>query len=837
MRKFTLFFLLLLVAAVTFASPAYRKPKKVTQSDGTVLTVVFTGDEAMHYYVTLDGKPLVKEANGDFCYATFTSGKGFESTRLLAHDEGSRALYEKSFLASIDYNVMKDAIAEDHSVRAAKFRSAPRKAGSSVNPEGEVNVAVVLVEFQDYKFSYTKEDISNVMNAKDFKYDNPIAETVGSARDYFIAQSGGKFRPNFIVSDIVTLDNNMAYYGGNDSKGNDLRAPHAVKEGIQKADATFDFSICDNDGDGEVEFVYCIYAGYSESYGASANTIWPHQWQLRYSAGTVTVDGVMCDTYACSSELLLTEAYESQYGKLLTGIGTICHEFSHCLGLPDIYDTSGNSLPNWGMEYWDIMDCGNYAAEGYVPVGYNSYQRDFCGWNDLEVLETKGDYSMEALTRGGKGYKIINDANPNEYYILENRKCEGWDTYLFGEGMLVMHIDYLKSAWDNNTVNNTPGHTRFTLIPADNELLSFYASDITSADYSASLRGDIWPGPSGNTELTNTSFPAAKVYTGGYMNKPIHNIKYENDIVSFHFLGGVFEAAPAVLPATEVTETSFVANWESAGEGLKYIVELRKVTDVGEGEGDPVGLLTEDFLGFTKTNADVSSTINDYTSASGWTGSRIYSEGGVLRVGAASSAGWLRTPVMNAEGSVSVALAVSLYNSADTGSQLTVVIKDTDDNAIASKDFTPSSSPANCELAADVSGDFYVEFNTSGSTGKKRANIDNVNVSVASSSLSEVVSTVETENVSHKFEGLEAGCNYRYRVQANDGYGSSEFSQYQVVTTPTSIDDIVAENGYVEVYSLSGIRLYAGEKSALPALEKGVYIIKSAGKKVKLFVE
>ena len=67
---------------------------------------------------------------------------------------------------------------------------------------------------------------------------------------------------------------------------------------IQKADATFDFSKCDNDGDGEVEFVYCIYAGYSESYGADENTIWPHQWELRAESGSIKVDGVLLDGFA-----------------------------------------------------------------------------------------------------------------------------------------------------------------------------------------------------------------------------------------------------------------------------------------------------------------------------------------------------------------------------------------------------------------------------------------------------------------------------------------------------------------------------------------------------------
>ena len=73
MKKVFLFIVLACMVVSTMAAPAYRKPIKVRQSDGSVLTVVLKGDEAFHYHSTLDGKPLVKEQNGDFSYATFTA--------------------------------------------------------------------------------------------------------------------------------------------------------------------------------------------------------------------------------------------------------------------------------------------------------------------------------------------------------------------------------------------------------------------------------------------------------------------------------------------------------------------------------------------------------------------------------------------------------------------------------------------------------------------------------------------------------------------------------------------------------------------------------------------
>ena len=835
MKKYTFLLLLLLIAAVAYAAPARRVSKKVKQSDGTELTVMLSGDEAMHFYMTLDGKPLIREANGDFSYATFTPEGQFVSTECLAHDAEHRTLFEKNLVASIDYEGMMVSLNSAHKVRAAKFRAAAQKAGSQITPEGDVNVAVVLVQFKDVKFTYTKDDINNLLNTQGFKLDNPFADCVGSARDYFMAQSDDKFRPNFLVTDIVTLDNNMAYYGGNDANGDDKKASYAVKEGIQKADATFDFSKCDNNGDGEVEFVYCIYAGYSESYGADDNTIWPHQWEMSAQAGSVTVDGVKCNTYACSGELVYSEEYEPKIGKVLAGIGLICHEFSHCLGLHDIYDTTYES-GNWGMDYWDVMDQGNYAAEGYVPVGYSAYQRDFCGWRDLVVLDKKGDYSMKPLTQGGTAYKVVNDANPNEYYILENRKQEVWDTYLFNSGMLVIHVDYNKSAWENNTINTTKNHPRYTLIPADGKLDVY--GEVSAQQFVASLKGDVWPGTSGNTELTNTSVPAAKVYAGGYMNKPIRNIKYENNIISFNFMGGMFESAPKVLPATDVAETSFIANWEAVEGAEEYTLELYKVSEVAEGTGDLVTLLNEDFIGLAAVNSDVTSTVDSFTSVKGWTGSKLYSEGGVIRVGAASNPGYLKTPRMDAVGAVSVSFMTKLYRETDTGVVLTVSVKDADDNVVSSKDIVPSSEFVEYVIDAELDGAFYVEFSTSSSSTRKRANIDNVVVAVSSSVDSELVESVVTDGLSYKFENLESGANYRYHVKASDSYGSSEYSDYaDVALLPTAIDGIHADGSSVEVYTMNGVKLFGGNWQDVEFSIPGVYVVKTALGSFKIVVK
>ncbi len=834
MKKLLSFILLFVWAVSLYAIPANRKPSVVKQSDGTMLSVILKGDEVMSFYTTLDGKYIVREYNGDFCYATFSSDGGFVSTGVIAHDKEKRNDVENELLSGMDYDAMKVAVSKTHKLRSAKYRgtATTRAASSSIVPKGEVLVPVLLVQYKDVKFSYTKEDINKLLNEEGYKYNfSPGGvESYGSARDYFIAQSDSLFFPKFVVTDILTLPNEMSYYGGNDSYGNDNNPQKMISDGIDLADKTgLDFSQFDNDKNGEVEFIYCIYAGYSEANQANANTIWPHKWELSSDIGKKKVDGVYCDTYACSSELYMNEGLEAEYGKWLSGIGTICHEFSHCLGLADIYDVNGES-GNFCMNEWDIMDYGNFCGDGYVPVGYNSYQKDVCGWKELVTLDKKGKYSMLPQTQDGVGYKIINDANPNEYFVLENRKREGWDQMLPADGMMIVHVDYNKSAWDNNTVNVTKGHPRFQIVPADNDLLLY--SGANEEQYYNSLANDLWPGKNNNTEFTDVSLPAAKLFTGSKLNKPVTNIKYENYVASFTFMGGI--ETPVVLPATDVTKDSFVANWARIDDATGYSVELYKVENVTVGEGDVATLVNEDFLKCVKSNFEiVESEVDTYISA-GWTGNRIYSENGLLRIGTAANIGTLTTPKLNATGDVSISLKVNKYNSRDSGFEFIVDVLDAVGEKIASEVVTTAGK---VNLSAYVDGDFYVRFSTGAGAEKKRVLVDDIVISVAVPYKKILLGEVEATENYFVFNELEEG-EYLYRVKATDGNDESSYSDFvKVVLTSTDITDVRFDDGNVVVYSVTGVKVYEGDFKAFKAATSGIYIVKSSAGTAKIKIE
>lgn len=571
MKKFTLTLFILCFAIMAYAVPAQRVAKVVKQADGTELTVYLVGDEFFHYYTTADNVPLALAADGSYYYAT-VSGEGFLVPGIaLAHNKELRSSTEQMIVErSIQGGIMQH-INATHQARAMRANLIQRANSNDVLPEGEVNVPVLLVEYADVQYSFTKEQFERMLNEEG--YDAPTyysnVRTIGSAKDYFSDQSNGKFIPNFVVSDIVTLSKNREYYGANNSSGNDVRATYMVKEACQLLDEKIDFSIFDNNKDGEVEFVYCIYAGHNEAIsGADPNFIWPHKWYLSAQAGAITLDGVRIDEYACSSECFgLPEIVDENGNYYINGYGAMCHEFSHCLGLPDFYDTG--SAGSYGMGEFSVMDSGCYNAGGFVPVGYSAYEKDFLGWAQIEELTEPEKYSLEPFIDSNKAYKIVNDANSDEYYVLEYRIKKSWDAYMHAEGLMITHVDYNATAWYQNVVNNTPSHQRMSVIPADGKL---------SAN---TVSGDFWP-LEGATALTDESNPAAKVYTGGFMGKPITNITKENGVISFNFMGGVYVETPTVQPATDITATGFTANWLAVEGTQKYNVDLYKLKYVGD---------------------------------------------------------------------------------------------------------------------------------------------------------------------------------------------------------------------------------------------------------------
>lgn len=409
-----------------------------------------------------------------------------------------------------------------------KLRRVGSQATAPLKSIGSPHIPVVLVQFSDLKFSVanTLPAINNYYykfcngNMNGTRYTG--TKNYGSVRDYFIEQSDSLFLPEFEIIGPVTLDSAYAYYGRNSGARRDVNISTFFNQSVAKAKAQYSgWDKFDNDGDGTVDMVFFIYAGEGENAQTDPNTIWPKEMLT-----SAVISGTKISCYAACNEL---------YGNEADGIGVMCHEMSHALGLPDLYDTSND---NYGLDYWDLMDSGCYCDNAFYPCGYSSYEKDFMGWKQLEQLEYNKEYALRLLplSEGGSGYKIVNSENSNEYYVLENRQNTGWDTYIARgtrdskrHGMLVMHVDYLPSRWRSNIVNVNYAHQYLTIVPADDELMSYTVVD-TDSDYSKwvlSAQGDPFPGRTGRKTLFSNEQP---VYTAsGYLRQPITNIVEHDD--------------------------------------------------------------------------------------------------------------------------------------------------------------------------------------------------------------------------------------------------------------------------------------------------------------------
>ena len=521
-------------AAVLATLPANAKPAKhgivmQEQPDGTVLPVRLMGDEHAHRTFSEDGYLLMEDASGFMTYATVDANGEIvaSSRRAVAADKRTDA--DKSFLRNLDKEAMTaqvEAIDVDRreqrnatmNARRAKANRQGKINSQGINllfsdfpSEGVQKALVILVEYQDVSFSMSdpQDYFYRMLNENGFSQNGNNA----SARDYFCQNSNNKFQPDFDVYGPVKLKNNRSYYGGNDYYGNDNHPEEMVIEACQQLDATVDFSQYDDDGDGYIDNVYVFYAGKGEADGGGNSTVWPHSWNVTNTGAKYYFDNVLLDRYACSNEIDNTTQKPD-------GIGTFVHEFSHVMGLPDLYSTAYNNAFTPGA--WSVLDYGPYNNNGCTPPNYSIFERYALGWMEPAKFEGTGTFpkTLEPITTNN-GY-LVKTTNNKEFILIEVRNQEGFDTYLPNSGMLVWRIDYDQTAWKNNTVNNTAARQRVDLIEADN----------IKSDYS--VAGDCFPGTANVTAFTRSTTPAFTTRLGRSMNVELDNISLNNDgTVSF----------------------------------------------------------------------------------------------------------------------------------------------------------------------------------------------------------------------------------------------------------------------------------------------------------------
>lgn len=686
MKKIILTASMALMALAASAVPAKRGLwRNVQLAGGGTARVQLVGDEHIHFYVSEDGTRY-----------SLDSATGL-------------------------YSPMSDAQMSAKTSRAAARRKVignkmrPRRVGTIDKSvfQGTKKAIVILAQYTDKKFTADNsldlyKKAINGINYKD-------GDFRGSVRDYFRAQSNGQFDIDFDVVGVCPLKYPYSHYGKNvgDDEPNTYEM---IVEACQWAHNNgTDFSKYDWNGDGKVDQVYVIYAGLGEADGGTTNTVWPHMFYLSAYEGTeyyekgLTLDGVTIDTYACGPEL--------QGDGRNNGVGTFCHEFSHCMGFPDLYDYNSSWF---GMGYFDLMDSGSYNGDGYLPAGYSAAEKSDCGWIELKdmtnITETVNVTDMAPQTKNGDAYIIKNKGNENEYFVVEYRAKDGWDAEIPGEGIMITHIDFDQDIWDYNTANTKGQYYKGDKLYTNNHMrwTIKHANNTTSTDYLKQIDA-LYPYNS-NNKLTRTSKPSSSLYNTNsdgtnFMHVDITNMAVDED--------------------NAVASLSFVPYKKSDTDNKPVVPEgdylLKETFDKNNSEG-----------GNDNKWNNITSVADPVFDNEGWTSAndKIYGANMCIRMGTAKLPGTITSPTFTVNGTATLSFKAGAWDSKGDGKTLTVTASN---GSLSQGSFEMKRGEwTNYSTTITATGNVKLTFTTSA----KRFFLDDVYVTNASTGI--VSTTADT---------------------------------------------------------------------------------------------
>jgi len=413
----------------------------LTQPDGAVLRAHLRGDEFSHILTDLQGHALIQDSDGFYCYARYNADGSRYSTGHYATEEApAHILASSQYIPyqalSLQAAARRRTLARIRGKQPGMIRRLSERHGPATKASPiRKHCIVLLAEFSNLAMKYTRDDFVRMITQKGYAYNG----ATGSVLDYFTDQFGGAYEFTFDIGPLVTLSGTQKDYGAHDGEDNDKNPAGLVEEACRKShDLGVDFSQYDDDEDGYVDNVFVMVAGKDEADGGGEDCIWSHQWYLSASGISLSLDGKVIDNYAISTELGLNAVGNF----VLAPIGTFCHEYSHTLGLVDMYDTDyeasgGVSEALWGTT--GLMDHGNSNNAGNTPPGYNAIDYDMLGTGRCEAL-VPGTYTLEPIRDNMRYFKLETGVE-GEYFLFECRAQAGWDRFIGGSGLAVYHID------------------------------------------------------------------------------------------------------------------------------------------------------------------------------------------------------------------------------------------------------------------------------------------------------------------------------------------------------------------------------------------------------------
>ena len=549
LKQLSLIVSLMLCSLTTWAAKAESIPVQVRQADGSVITVILRGDEHINWYTTLDGVLLVQGADNNYYIGKVEKSGNLIATQQLAHEALTRSQAERNLIAKQDkekFFAYVNKVAEESE---NAYDNSPLTRGPIVDTgwngvpyfphTGSPKALVILAEFKDTTFTIqdTKNVFTNYLMNEGHFTDSRYGQNQNykGVRGYFKDCSYGKFTPEFNVVGPVKLPREQTYYGEGDDNIEAL-----MEDACSAIDNIVNFADYDANNDGMVDLVYVIYAGHSANYGGNKVTdIWPKSGTVNT---TNTYDGKSIHRYGVSNELAGDEN-KTKGKEKINGIGLFCHEFSHTLGLPDIYalNKEAKNQNDQGMEFWDLMDGGTEVRGGRVPTSYLAWEREVMGWMKIDELKDSCNIkNLKSIDNGGKAYKIVNPNDSNEYIVLQSIQkgpwYQGWRDGTYGKGLLAYRISYPSNKVNVfDFPNNVKGKPRVIPIPADGKILAADSAKGSITTYTQQLNGDLYP----YNRIDYIS--GFKMFNGSILEKSIVNIKENdggnpnNNYVSFEF--------------------------------------------------------------------------------------------------------------------------------------------------------------------------------------------------------------------------------------------------------------------------------------------------------------
>ena len=580
MKKTLLLLAMGILSLVSQAVPADPTPSKVTQPDGTTLTVVLHGDEFLNYLTTSDGYTVVKNKAGYFTYARLDGNQLVAGDRI-ARD--NRTAADNAYLAALPKGLKSKSMVE----RGSKMLNHRNEVLRGIGHGGHMDYSkfrglIVLINYTDRKFddyvpsNYTPQDFyEQMINGHDYKgFTLPAGtkvECMGSVRDYYYDNSFQQFDPHFDILGPVDVP-----FACTDA--HQFNCDSIFFAALEALDPEVDFSQYDTDEDGTADMVFFLVAGHGSDYSANnRDYLWPH---MKDFTDSPVLDGVNFKLYACSTNMIGEEnEYYIVYNNV-AGIGTICHEFSHCLGLPDFYDTDSDGSGGVNHAYpltWSIMASGFKNNNGRNPAGYSLYERYALGFAQPTLIDAEGTIELPALEKSNMGYRL-NTANENEFFLIENRQRIKWDKNLPGPGMLIFRVDSTNvEVWENNLVNANPNHNYYELLRAN-----FNGMNDSPRDP--------FPGTTNVTSITNATQPSLRTWDGKLSHYALMNIAEADSIITFDVIIDKskssiedFEKMPVGATLNERGVAGVYANWDfyncavvdTAQVGNGHVVAMR----------------------------------------------------------------------------------------------------------------------------------------------------------------------------------------------------------------------------------------------------------------------